>query len=481
MTARVLVLPHGDPTLTLAADEVADVDQAFVTRLCAPSRLLAQAARLAGERAQDTAEVLYAAADILSRDVPCHSRLRAASVALRACTERSAAPLTLDDLRLRQGSTASSADLLQARDLPFAEDVADALASADDGRTTELVVERDQRLPALMAACSARRAGTLRVAGEFARRRSGVLSAVLGLRAGQFSDRKLDWRVGGVFTPARSEPLRWVPQFAPLPAVPGPWAGYLDPEALCAAPDLAASSGCVAAVIPVCSIDDEVRTATGARLPADAVAEAVTVMREGGAAAYAEILVGAPAISEDGAKRAVGEAGGRGSPFDGVFGLRPFTMHPEHTGGWRAAGVRIEAPAAAHDLAWQVPFSAPGTIERTRLGEVMAALLAEHAGLVMSPGRLAAGAVYWPDRADAGPLRLDPDTAAVKCGGPEPYRLINLRTRRSWSTPPEMYRLLRRCRTAEGTRAAVASLVRVNRDSVITRLIAQGVLTGRSL
>ena len=428
----LLVLPfHRDVTCVPEAPEgwrVLDLARAYGQRMrAAGTRARAEAVREQGPatpQAMRELLLLRAAGALWARGETTGPRsLRALGAVLTAL---SGAPLAvrvrLDDIELEEGTTERSADVLRLLGRPAPDDEERALAAEAfaGAARVRLWLEKDLQLPsalALAAACP--ESVPLEVAGPFATLHRGVLATLPGFQRATFPEglAPLRWRVMPLEAEGVEGAPRWIPEGTPLPREPGAWAGSVPLRALLE-PEALVASGCRAAVVGVCALDERTGVGSdGTRVPAEALASALERLRASGVRVVAEWWVGAPGVDEAAHERTFARLGERPG-FDWVSGVRTFHWtrgRPE--ADFAGVPVRLLAPPGDRDLARTVPFEAPGTVPRERLPELISSLAGRLlARAPLSPGRVAWAMLHPPVPPTPGGerVRLDGDCALVQ-------------------------------------------------------------------
>ncbi|RCV61853.1 hypothetical protein [Marinitenerispora sediminis] len=332
MTLTVIP-PLTDPTLEWAppgSGPLLDLNAAFFDRLADPGRLRAAA------ECDDTADadsdrslrVVFgrAAAAVLDRPARDDARLRAIGYALRAAGAADPAiELSLDDLRLRGGTTQSSADVVAAATATglFGPEVERLRAAAGPGTRVAVLVDTDQQLPAAVAFTRALGPERVEWTGRYVVRYGAALSRVPELRGVRLRALaaprtvRTEWGAPDGTT-WLTDAAEWRPG--------GAWAGWMDPSVAAALSDEALKD-CRGLTVTVAGPGGgppgEVVGADG--VPADLAA--LRARLDPAAPLRADVVLGAPGVP---VAEAAALADGLESAAGGIglAGFRPFRLAP---------------------------------------------------------------------------------------------------------------------------------------------------------
>lgn len=483
--------PLGDVTLEAVAEPgwtVEDPQAAFVKRVTAPAFLRDHATALedaGGQPADGLPRALLArgAAELLEITSEAYPWLRACGAALTSVSgPPSPVRLRLDDLELACGTTERSADVLAAAEAPAAyePELDAALARCDGADVVRLVLDRDQRLPAVLSLAARLASRTrLEVAGAFAHAHATALSRLEPLRTAVFVDALLRWRIRPPPGLA-SEPAAWTwcPDVGAGPwslgGTAAPWAGRVPLGWLARRPEALAS--CRTTVVTFVTAGAEVVDAEGHAWPRGEILRGARLVRERGGTVVAEWLVGAPGTGRERLLESVSVLAGD-SPFHRLAGFRRFTWPVTGAVGWAGAGLRAAEVPEGHDLARTRPFHAPGTLTGGALDDVIAELAARMPD-ARGPGSCALAYTADPPASFTGlpDLMLDPDCAVVRSD--EGWRAVNLRTGTVVGLDERLARRLHGLRRPVRRAEALSAVPAAKRDTLVATLQRRGVLWG---
>jgi len=430
----LLVLPHGDFTLSPAAPEgfeVLDPGRDFLKRVLEPKALLESSSQLAlalpeaGEHGPFRLLQLRTAKALLRRmlteGTDTARGLRCLGAALPGLSARAHVRLALDDIQLASGTTERSRDAIDAserEDLPYRQELAAAAERCRHAERVRLWLECDQQLPAVFFLARALEGKPLELCGRFARLHRQALARLEVLRACRFVEpgpEPLPRLIGAPGFPV-GPPLGWRDtEDTALPAT-GPWAGRVTLAELLS-PELLVGSHCRLALLPFAAVDDTGILGTdGAKRSCAEVEQAVAHLRAKGLRILGEWWIGAPGVDAAALARSTSYLE-HFSPFDRMAALRHFHWPAAQANPqWGHLTVQLGEPDADRDLARTRPFAAPGTLSAAERGQQLQGLferLRQRTPLV--PGRVAQAYVVQ----DAPPaprgerLKLDPDCAVV--------------------------------------------------------------------
>lgn len=484
---RLVVLPHGDPTIAVE-DDVLDVERIFcghtVARLGIDGRALAprDALKLAAARA------------LLARvGTSVHARLRAAGALLAARSAGTAVHLRVDDVELAHGTTEKTVDLAAAAEgaAPWAEELAaavDTLAGEDGVRVW---IDRDQTL--IAAVTLATRLPTrvgLELAGPFAERHASALATIPAFaRARIVRDAPAPtWTIAGFpgLTDDDGPGVEWR-RHLPVPAARATkWAGTIHASAL-ARPEALLASGCTVAAVAFATWDEHGLLArSGDRYPAADVLRAARVLADGGCALVGELWLGAPGIGEAAVDATLAYLEAE-KPCAWMAGFRGFSWDvADPPRAWDGRDVVVGDPEPGRDLARTRPFSAEGTVMGARLEALAPALLAKMARLGGAvAGNCGQAIATRPPAAPTTP-RLDEDCAIVELavgldGKPGPaWTATNLRTGTTLALDARLAPRLAGLAKGGSVDEALAPVPAEKRAAFAKVLASKGVLAGVS-
>jgi hypothetical protein len=492
----LLVPPHADFTLEWPAPEgfwMVDAARAFVRRACSPAAL-ADEIRVRESSARDgeaaRALLLLKAGAALLEGGDSHRHLRALGAAL---TGLSSAPspvrLRLDDLELPGGTTERSADVLAAAaatGAPYASSLAWAVGQCAGAERVRIRLDGDQQLPAVMALLERLRGRhRLELTGGFAETHWGALSRLSQLEGVTWVDSgaRAPRVAGSPLQCTAGTDLRWVDDPYRLRPPGGFWSGAVPFSALSDARALLAT-GPQMLVLGFCALGDEAVGADGTVLSADALREALGLLRDAGVRLVGEWWIGAPGIGADALERTLREL--ESGPFDWIAGVRAFHwLAARGDGRWGRVDVKAGALTEGRDLARSRPFEAPGSLppaEANAKLQAMAQVLAKRAPL--APGRMAEAFVELPAEQPArgDRVRRDPDCALVTLplaldgrSGPVTYA-ANLRTGGVLAVDARLAPALSRLEGPTPVAEALPQVPEAQRPKVVKALVDKAVL-----
>ena len=444
----VLLVPPGeDMTLEVvdAERERLDLGEALRRRVLEPSAL--EAAAAAQERLETPAglrgALLLRVAAALSGSTQLHARLRGLGAALAGLTQADALRFRLDDVELDAGSTERSGDVLAALargPVLFGPELTLALDAAGERGPVELVLERDQQLPFVLALAQRLPARDFVLHGAFARQHAPALRTVFAFA------RSFEVHPEPVALAIRGGGLRWVRPGGV--ATTEPWAGPVKARELFA--PVPALEGCRVAVVGVCALTAGVLFEDGSGLPREVLDARVQALAARGVRVVAEWVVGAPSVEESLLGPTLEAFLTGRHPFSWLAGVRAFHWPRAEAGpAWKERGARLEPEGdPASDLARNHRFIAEGTLTGVGLAARMESLaVALLAARVLSPGRVAEAYVQEPPRLQPGEgtaFRIAPESCVVQLArgldgkpGPASYAL-NLRTGGTFALDPRI-------------------------------------------
>ena len=405
----LVVPPHADFTLRA---EAADTTVAEPVR-----QFTCSLAEGGGDRHRDTGDVWLAAARIAAGAGDPLLRLRALNVLLETCCRPGdGVRLQLDDLELASGSTENLSDVQAAAGAPapYDRELAETARQAGGASSVQLVIGRDQQLPAALSIASRLpREPGLQVAGSFAARHWERLRAAPPLRRAAPPDPAGPlWKVAPEWAPAGAG-LAWRERAAdPVPA--GRWAGRISLHDMTRLddPGLARSlEQAVTVVLGICGLAaGQFIGRGGTRVPAETLIGSLRRLRGMGVEPLAEVWVGAPGVTAAQVRDCVTTL----RTDLRIAGFRVFDW-PVSWKNPRWAGQAITLKHRPHDLSRCHEISLPATLDAA----ARAALLADVAKPLqlkrdLVPGKVAAAYLWRPrTAADGTSVMLDEDTVVI--------------------------------------------------------------------
>ena len=484
---RLVVLPHGDPTIAVGGDEALDVERTFCGHTVARLGLAGGSAL-----APRDALALAAARSLLGRTgTSVHARLRAVGALLAARSAGTAVHLRVDDVELAQGTTEKTADLAAAAEgaAPWAEELATAAEALGGEDVVRLWIDRDQTLIAaatLAARLPARVA--IELAGPFADKHATALATIPAFARARFvrDAAAPTWTIAGFpgVTDGDGPGVEWRRHLPRPPAGARAWAGTIHAEEL-KTPDALLASGCKVAAVAFATWDaDGLLARSGDRYAAADMIAAARTLADGGCALVGELWLGAPGIGEAAVDATLAYLEAE-RPCAWMAGFRGYSWDvAEAPRAWDGRVISVGEPEPGRDLARTRPFTAEGTITAARLGAIAPALLAKLAKLGGPVAGNCGQAIATRPPAPPTTPRLDEDCAIVELavgldGKPGPaWTATNLRTGTTLALDARLAPRLAALAKGGSVDEALAPVPAEKRAGFAKALASKGVLAG---